>query len=43
MILSGLIISIILEKKMKSNLKFFKKAKSLPVDKFFKNILYDNN
>ena len=27
---------------MKSNLKFFKTAKSLPVDKFFQNILYDN-
>ena len=27
---------------MKSNLKFFKTAKSLPIDKFFKNILYDN-
>lgn len=27
---------------MKSNLKFFKKSKKLPVDKFFKNVLYDN-
>ena len=26
---------------MKSNLKFFKKEKFLPVDKFFKNVLYD--
>ena len=26
---------------MKSNLKFFKKKKILPVDKFFKNVLYD--
>ncbi len=26
---------------MKSNLKFFKKSKSLSVDKFFKNVLYD--
>ncbi len=26
---------------MKSNLKFFKNSKSLPVDKFFKNVLYD--
>jgi NADH dehydrogenase [ubiquinone] 1 alpha subcomplex assembly factor 7 len=26
---------------MKSNLKFFKKEKSLPVDKFFQNVLYD--
>jgi NADH dehydrogenase [ubiquinone] 1 alpha subcomplex assembly factor 7 len=27
---------------MKSNLKFFKKSKTLPVDKFFKNVLYNN-
>ncbi|MBL6786242.1 MAG: SAM-dependent methyltransferase [Candidatus Pelagibacter bacterium] len=27
---------------MKSNIKFFKKSKSLPVDEFFKNVLYDN-
>tara|TARA_B100000767_G_scaffold273971_1_gene305646 strand:- start:1743 stop:2807 length:1065 start_codon:yes stop_codon:yes gene_type:complete len=27
---------------MKSNLKFFKNSKILPVDKFFKNVLYDN-
>ena len=27
---------------MKSNIKFFKKKKTLPVDKFFKNVLYDN-
>ena len=27
---------------MKSNLKFFKKSKVLPVDKFFRNVLYDN-
>ena len=27
---------------MKSNVKFFKKSKTLPVDKFFKNVLYDN-
>ena len=27
---------------MKSNLKFFKKSKKLSVDKFFKNVLYDN-
>ena len=27
---------------MKSNLKFFKKKKSLPIDKFFQNVLYDN-
>jgi len=26
---------------MKSNLKFFKKSKILPVDEFFKNVLYD--
>ena len=26
---------------MKSNLKFFKKSKNLPVDEFFKNVLYD--
>jgi NADH dehydrogenase [ubiquinone] 1 alpha subcomplex assembly factor 7 len=26
---------------MKPNLKFFKKKKSLPVDKFFQNVLYD--
>ena len=26
---------------MKSNLKFFKNNKSLPVDKFFRNVLYD--
>jgi len=27
---------------MKSNIKFFKKSKKLPVDEFFKNVLYDN-
>ena len=27
---------------MKSNLKFFKKSKILPVDVFFQNVLYDN-
>ncbi len=27
---------------MKSNTKFFKKSKILPVDEFFKNVLYDN-
>ena len=27
---------------MKSDIKFFKKSKLLPVDKFFKNVLYDN-
>ncbi len=27
---------------MKSNLKFFKKSKKLPIDKFFMNVLYDN-
>jgi len=27
---------------MKSNLKFFKKTRTLPVDKFFKNVLYSN-
>ena len=27
---------------MKSNLKFFKNKKSLPVDEFFQNVLYDN-
>jgi len=27
---------------MKSNLKFFKKSKSLPVDIFFQNVLYDH-
>ncbi len=27
---------------MKNNLKFFKKSKYLPVDTFFKNVLYDN-
>ena len=27
---------------MKSNLKFFKNSKKLPVDKFFKNVMYDN-
>ena len=26
---------------MKFNLKFFKSKKSLPIDKFFKNVLYD--
>ena len=26
---------------MKSNLKFFKKERLLPVDKFFQNVLYD--
>ena len=26
---------------MKPNIKFFKKSKNLPVDKFFKNVLYD--
>ena len=26
---------------MKTNLKFFKKSKSLAVDKFFQNVLYD--
>ena len=26
---------------MKSNLKFFKNLKSLPVDKFLQNVLYD--
>ncbi len=26
---------------MKSNIKFFKKSKTLPVDEFFKNVLYD--
>ena len=28
---------------MKSNIKFFKKSKILPVDEFFRNVLYDNN
>ena len=27
---------------MKSNLKFFKGSKSLPIDKFFQNVLYDS-
>ena len=27
---------------MKSNLKFFKKSKFLPIDNFFNNVLYDN-
>ena len=27
---------------MKSNIKFFKKSKILPVDEFLKNVLYDN-
>ena len=27
---------------MKSNIKFFKNSKILPIDKFFKNVLYDN-
>ncbi len=27
---------------MKTNIKFFKKSKTLPVDKFFKNVLYDS-
>ena len=27
---------------MKSDIKFFKKSKLLPVDKFFENVLYDN-
>ena len=40
MILFGLIM-FIFKKKMKSNLKFFKKSKLLPVDKFFENVLYD--
>ena len=26
---------------MKSDVKFFKQSKFLPVDKFFKNVLYD--
>ena len=26
---------------MKSNLKFFKNSQTLPVDEFFKNVLYD--
>lgn len=28
---------------MKSNSKFFNKKKSLPIDKFFQNVLYDKN
>ena len=28
---------------MKSDSKFFKKSKVIPVDRFFKNVLYDNN
>ena len=28
---------------MRSNLRFFKNSKSLPVDKFFHNVLYDKN
>ena len=28
---------------MKSNLKFFKKFKTLPADEFFGNVLYDSN
>ena len=40
MILAGMIIFTFI-KKMKSNLKFFKKKKFLPVDKFFQNVLYD--
>jgi NADH dehydrogenase [ubiquinone] 1 alpha subcomplex assembly factor 7 len=27
---------------MNSNLKFFKNSKTLPVDRFFQNVLYDN-
>ena len=27
---------------MKSDLKFFKKSKVIPIDRFFKNVLYDN-
>ena len=27
---------------MKSNIRFFKRSKILPVDQFFKNVLYDN-
>ena len=27
---------------MKSNIKFFKKSKTLPIDQFFKNVLYDS-
>ena len=27
---------------MKADIKFFKKSKILPVDKFFRNVLYDN-
>ena len=27
---------------MKSDLKFFKKSKVIPVDRFFKSVLYDN-
>ena len=27
---------------MKSNLKFFRKSKTLPIDEFFKNVLYHN-
>ena len=41
MIISGLIIMSILKKKMETNKFFFKKSKVLPVDKFFKNVLYD--
>ena len=41
MILAGFINFNILKKKMKTNKIFFKKSKTLPVDKFFKNVLYD--
>ena len=34
---------IFLEKKMKSDLKFFKNSKILPIDIFLQNVLYDNN
>ena len=36
MIIAGLVIFVILKKKMKFNLNFFKKLKKLPVDVFFK-------
>ena len=41
MILVGVIIFYLLRKKMKSNLKFFKNLKSIPIDNFFSNVLYN--
>ena len=42
MILSGFIIRGIFRKKNEIWYKVFKKSKTIPVDEFFKNVLYDN-